>query len=42
MHYYGYKHIEEKTLDKAQSKLWFQQRAGRVTAYGLKAAVAQT
>ena len=33
------KHIEEKTRDQAQSKLWFQQRAGRVTASRLKAAV---
>ena len=33
------KHIEEKTQDQAQSKLWFQQRAGRVTASRLKAAV---
>ena len=33
------KRIEENTQDQAQSKLWFQQRAGRVTASRLKAAV---
>ena len=33
------KQIEESTLEQAQSKIWFQQRAGRVTASRLKAAV---
>ena len=33
------KQIEESTREQAQSKIWFQQRAGRVTASQLKAAV---
>ena len=33
------KQIEERTREQAQSKIWFQQRAGRVTASRLKAAV---
>ena len=33
------KQIEESTLEQAQSKIWFQQRAGQVTASRLKAAV---
>ena len=33
------KQIEERTRKQAKSKIWFQQRAGRVTASRLKAAV---
>ena len=33
------KNIEKHTQSQSQSKLWFQQRAGRVTASKLKAAV---
>lgn len=33
------KAIEETTKDQAKSKIWFQQRAGRVTASKMKAAV---
>ena len=32
------KSIEEKTRDQASSKIWFQQRSGRITASKLKAA----
>lgn len=31
--------IEERTREQAQSKIWFQQRAGRVSTSQLKAAV---
>ena len=33
------KNVEEKTREQAASRLWFQQRAGRITASKLKAAV---